>query len=128
MTLPDIGTIAVLSWSWNDSGRGVGGHGAGRVSVNDVTMTSELGSHSAALSQATATGTPLGMVVLEATKDGKRYMRIKLHDAVLSAYQVSGGAGPNAKPHESWTLNASKTEWEVLEQATPTTEPAAPPG
>src|SRR4051794_7214738 len=69
---PDIGTIEVLSWSWGESGRGRhGSGGTGRVTSNELNFSSEVGPHSAALMNATASGTPLGTVVLEAFNEGK---------------------------------------------------------
>ena len=48
-------------------------------------------------------------------KDGKPYMKIKLTNALISSFSVSGhGGGADSKPMESWTLNADKIEYETF--------------
>jgi hypothetical protein len=82
---------------------------------SEVTVTSFLGDHSTAVFQMSLRGDPFSAEVVFVKSDGQPYMKIKLTNALITAYSVSGhGGGPDSKPMESWVLNAEKIEVEQL--------------
>ena len=54
-------------------------------------------------------------VEIRFVKGGKAYLTIKLKQALISSYSVSGAGGgaEHDRPIESWTLNAAKVEYEA---------------
>jgi type VI protein secretion system component Hcp len=105
--VPKLGTIPLLSFQW-----GVGGQDReGRSALKELSLSSEVGSHSSALWRAATDGTPLGTVEVVLMKDGKPYGRIKLHNAMVSSYSTGGRSGGHHKPTETWSLNVESIEW-----------------
>ena len=95
------------------SGRGQNRE-ASAPAVAEVVVTTLQGDHSTELFQRSLAGKPFSAEIVF-QKDGVPYMKIKLTNVLISSYSVSGhGGGPDAKPMESWTLNADKIEYETF--------------
>jgi Type VI secretion system effector, Hcp len=87
--------------------------------VAEVVITTIQGDHSTELFKRSLSGEPFSAEIVF-QKDGVPYMKIKLTNVLISSYSVSGhGGGPDAKPMESWTLNADKIEYETAGAAKP---------
>ncbi len=82
--------------------------------VPEVAITTIQDDHSSDLFKRSLQGQPFSAEIVF-VKDGKPYMKIKLTNALISSYSVSGhGGGPDTRPLESWTLNADKIEYETF--------------
>jgi type VI protein secretion system component Hcp len=82
--------------------------------VAEVVITTIQGEHSTELFKRSLWGEPFSAEIVF-VKDGKPYMKIKLTNALISSFSVSGhGGGADSKPMESWTLNADKIEYETF--------------
>ena len=92
---------------------------------SEVTVTSFQGDHSSQLYKQALGGEPFSAeIVFIKRADGQPYLKIKLTNALITSYNLSGhGGGPDTKPMESWTLSAEKIEYENLGGG-----PAAPGG
>ena len=122
--VPGIGTIQLTSAQLGTS-RQTGtatGQGSSREAnaprLMDITVTSEQGDHSNQLLRAAIEG-HLGTVEIRFVKDGKAYLTIRLHNALISSFSVSGSAEGHAKPLETWSLNGDKLEYEAKPVQTP---------
>src|SRR3954451_2753096 len=90
--------------------------------LSEVVITSYLGDHSTEMFQMSLRGEPFSAEVVFVKPDGQPYLKIKLTNALIGSYSVSGhGGGPDSKPMESWVLNAEKIEFENLGPAGPAT-------
>lgn len=99
--------------SVSPSNRG-SGREAPAPAVAEVVVTTIQGDHSTELFKRSLAGQPFSAEIVF-QKDGKPYMKIKLTNALISSFSVSGhGGGADAKPMESWTLNADKIEYETF--------------
>ena len=77
-------------------------------------ITTIQGEHSTELFKRSLSGEPFSAEIVF-VKDGKPYMKIKLTNALISSFSVSGhGGGADSRPLESWTLNADKIEYETF--------------
>ena len=127
--VPGIGTIPLHSAQLGGViSPNAPGRGASREPVApqlaEITVSSDQGDHSDALFRAAIQGDNLGVVEIRFMKGGKAYMTIKLHNAMISSFNVSGSGGDtHGKPLESWNLNGDKIEYE-----TDQTGNAPPPG
>ena len=82
--------------------------------VAEVVITTIQGDHSSELFKRSLSGQPFSAEIVF-VKDGKPYMKIKLTNALISSFSVSGhGGGADSRPLESWTLNADKIEYETF--------------
>ena len=82
--------------------------------VAEVVITTIQGEHSTELFKRSLSGEPFSAEIVF-VKDGKPYMKIKLTNALISSFSVSGhGGGADSRPLESWTLNADKIEYETF--------------
>lgn len=111
-TLSGIGTIPLTSVSF----------GAGRPvtrrrdreeepPVQEITLTSKVGEHSAKLQRASIEG---GAMAVEVTLTrGSSTFRIKLEGALVSSYTTSGAEG---EAIESWSLNFTAIEQQVEDE------------
>jgi type VI protein secretion system component Hcp len=80
----------------------------------EVVITTSQGDHSSELFKRSLSGEPFSAEIVF-VKDGKPYMKIKLTNAMISSFSVSGrGGGADSRPLESWTLNATKIEYETF--------------
>jgi type VI secretion system secreted protein Hcp len=96
---------------------GATGQGANREAaapkVTEVMITSRLGPHSTEIFQAAMWGGGRSAEVVF-VKNGQPYLTVKLKNALVSSYSVSGhGGDSHDQPMESWTLNAEKIEYET---------------
>jgi Type VI secretion system effector, Hcp len=92
------------------------------AAIAEVVITTLLGDHSNELFKKSLSGKPFSAEVVFVKPDGQVYLKIKLKNAMISSYSVSGhGGGPDSKPMESWTLNADKIEHETIADATTNT-------
>ena len=83
-----------------------------RAAVAEVVITTIQGDHSSELFKRSLSGEPFSAEIVF-VKDGKPYMKIKLTNAMISSFSVSGHGGADSRPMESWTLNATKIEYET---------------
>jgi type VI secretion system (T6SS) effector Hcp len=90
VVLPGIGTVPLLSFSWN-----VGYNGRS----TELQLQSVQGDHSAKLARASIDGTAMDVEVI--APRGGVTMHIFLKGALVSSYSLSSGD----RPTESWTLN-----------------------
>ena len=83
--------------------------------LSDVVITTYQGEHSTELFKTTLGGPPFAAEVVFVKPDGQPYLKIKLKNAMISSYSVSGhGGGADGRPMETWVLNAEKVEFETL--------------
>jgi type VI protein secretion system component Hcp len=113
MTVADVGTFELVSWSWgsSDSGAGGGGAGPGKATFTELSATKKHDEHSAKLMQHSATGQHISTVELHTQKAGQRLV-IKLKDVLVDSFQM-GDADP---PIETMTLSFAELEWDTGEK------------
>ena len=110
---PIVFESAQLGQSQRPTGRGQERE-APTQAVAEVVITTLQGEHSTELFKRSLWGEPFSAEIVF-QKDGKPYMKIKLTNALISSFSVSGhGGGADSKPLESWTLNADKIEYETF--------------
>jgi type VI secretion system secreted protein Hcp len=116
------GEIDVASWSWGETQAGTGheggGHGAGKVSIQDFHFTMHVSKASPKLLLACASGEHLSKSVLtcrKAGKDQQEYLKITMSDTLVSSYQT-GGSGGAVVPVDQVSLNFAKIEFEYKPQ------------
>jgi type VI secretion system secreted protein Hcp len=115
------GQLDLLSYSWGieQSGRaaGVGGGGAGKVTFQDFSFTSNVSKATPKLFLACASGEHIKEVVLSVRKKGEAqqdYLVIKMTDVIITSYQTGGSNG--AIPVDQVSLNFGKIEVEYRGQ------------
>jgi type VI secretion system secreted protein Hcp len=116
-------SIEVLAWSWGLSQSGTfsqgSGGGAGKVSVQDISVTKYVDSSSTALILASCKGTHIKQAVLTVRKAGDtplEYIKITL-DSVLVTALSTGGSGGEDRLTENVSLNFAKFKVEYTAQA-----------
>lgn len=114
--------IDVESWSWGQTqggtGHAGGGHGAGKVQMQDFHFVMKASKASPKLFLACASGEHLGEALLtcrKAGKDQQEYLQIKMTDVMVSSYQTGGSHG-DVVPTDQVSFNFAKIEWEYKEQ------------
>lgn len=115
--------IDVLSWSWGESNSGNaasahGGHGTGKVSMQDFHFTMKVNKATPKLMLACASGEHIKKATLtcrKAGKDQQEYMTINFTDILVSSYQTGGSLG-DVIPTDQISMNYSKIEYEYKEQ------------
>jgi len=116
------GEIDVLAWSWGmsqsgDMHRG-GGGGAGKVSVQDVSLTKYVDKSSPVLMQACSDGSQYKEAVLVVRKAGRtplEYLIITMNDVIITSVNT-GGSGGEDRLTENVTLNFSQVKVDYQEQ------------
>ncbi|ACB36341.1 protein of unknown function DUF796 [Leptothrix cholodnii SP-6] len=115
--------IDVLAWSWGLSQSGSahmgGGAGAGKVSVQDISLTKYVDSSSTALIVAACKGTHIKQATLTVRKAGDtplEYIKITLDEVMVSSLST-GGSGGEDRLTENVTLNFAKFKVEYTIQA-----------
>ena len=99
--------IELLSYSWGVSQSALGGTGAGRVAVKDITIVHRIDKSSPLLFLGTAQGKVIPKVTLSLTRNaGGReveYYTITLTDVLISSISSAGSptAGANDRPTEA---------------------------
>ncbi len=106
--------IDILAWSWGASQSGTthmgAGSGAGKVNVQDLSVTKYVDSSSAALLKHITTGKhiPKGRVLVRKAGDTPlEYINISMEDIIITSYQT-GGSGGEDRLTENVTLNFAK--------------------
>jgi type VI secretion system secreted protein Hcp len=117
------GEIDIVSWSWGarQSGTGHlgGGAGAGKVEVQDLTITKYVDKSSPLLFFLCCRGEHVPSAVLTVRKSGGakplEYLKITLDKVFISAYQTGGSSGQDLIT-ETVTLNFTKSKVEYVPQ------------
>jgi type VI secretion system secreted protein Hcp len=116
-------TIDVLAWSWGLSQSGTfhagAGGGAGKVNVQDLSLTKYVDSASTALIIAACKGTHIKQAVLTVRKAGDEpleYIKITM-DKVMVTSLSTGGSGGEDRLTENCTLNFAKFKVEYTAQS-----------
>jgi type VI secretion system secreted protein Hcp len=106
--------IDVLSWSWGASQSGTmhlgGGGGAGKVNVQDLTITKYFDKSSTNLFKNVCNGRHIPEAVLTVRKAGENpleYLIITMEDILISSVST-GGSGHEERLTENVTLNFAK--------------------
>ena len=116
--------IDVLAWSWGMSQSGTmhtgGGGGAGKVNVQDLSITKWVDRSSPTLMQYLSQGDHIDEAVLVVRKAGGtdplEYMTITMNNCLVTSCST-GGSGGEDKLTENVTLNFAKVHYEYKEQA-----------
>src|SRR5262245_14986966 len=115
--------IDVENWSWVESQSGTGhsggGHGAGKVVMQDFHFVMRLNKASPKLMLACATGDHIPSAVLTMRKAGgkqQEYAQFTLTDVLVSSFEVKGSSDASRLPENQITLNFAKVEWQYREQ------------
>ena len=114
--------IDVLAWSWGMSQSGTfhtgGGGGAGKVNINDMSVTKWVDIASYALMHACATGQHIDDALLTVRKAGGHpveYVTIKFEEVLVTSV-TTGGSGGEDRLTENVTLNFAKVKYEYTPQ------------
>lgn len=114
--------IDVLAWSWGMNQSGTthmgGGGGAGKVSVQDLSITKYLDKASPNLMQGNCTGKHYKQALLTVRKAGDKpleYLKITMKE-VLVASISTGGSGGEDRLTENITLNFAEFKVEYTPQ------------
>ncbi|PWV64784.1 Hcp family type VI secretion system effector [Plasticicumulans acidivorans] len=118
-------SIDVLAWSWGMSQSGTfhtgGGGGAGKVNMQDISVTKWVDSASYALMDACATGEHIDDATLVVRKAGGKagqtleYIKIKMEKIMVTAVST-GGSGGEDRLTENVSLNFAKVTFSYTEQ------------
>ena len=124
--------IDVLAWSWGMSNSGSahvgGGMGAGKVNVQDLSLTKYIDKSSPDLMKHTCNGKHIGDAVLVVRKAGGtplEYIKITMTDVLVTSVST-GGSGGEDRLTENVTLNFAKVKVEYKEQTATGTVGATP--
>ena len=116
------GQCDVLAWSWGMSNSGTvagGGSGAGRVSIQDLSVTKYVDKASTLLMLACAKGTHYPRVTLYLRKSGapasQNFMVIIMEDVLVTSLNT-GGSGGEDRLTENVTFNFGKVTVNYWEQ------------
>ncbi len=116
------GEIDVLAWSWGMSQSGSfhvgGGGGAGKVNVQDLTVTKYVDLASPLLMLYTSNGDHIAEATLTVRKAGKKpleYVIIKLTKVMITSVSTGGSGGEEALT-ENVTLNFAQCEMKYTSQ------------
>jgi len=114
--------IDILAWSWGAANSGTthvgGGSGAGKVNVQDMSLTKYVDAASVKLFEHVATGTHIATATLVVRKAGGtplEYMIIKMDDIIVVS-QSMGGSGGEDRLTENISLNFGSFEYQYVEQ------------
>jgi len=114
--------IDVLAWSWGMSNSGSahmgGGAGAGKVNVQDVSVTKYVDSASPKLMLACCKGTHYPEALLIVRKAGGtpvEYIKIKMEEVLITSIST-GGSGGEDRLTENISLNFAKVHLDYVPQ------------
>ena len=126
------GKIDVLAWSWGMSQSGSahqgGGMGAGKVSMQDISITKYIDKCSPDLMLKCATGTHYADALLICRRAGDKpleYLKITMTDVLISSVST-GGSGGEDRLTENVSLNFAKVKVNYVEQTEKGGEGAKP--
>ena len=115
--------IDILAWSWGLSNSGTahvgGGAGAGKVNVQDISVTKYVDSASPSLFLYCCNGKHLEEATLTVRKAGEQplvYLTFKMSEVMVTAVST-GGSGGEDRLTENVTLNFAKVEWSYTPQS-----------
>ncbi len=116
------GEIDVLAWSWGMSQSGSthmgSGSGAGKVAVQDISVTHYVDSASAALISACCTGKHYPEAKLTVRKAGDKpleYIKLTMKDVIITSVST-GGSGGEDRLTENVSLNFGQFKLEYTPQ------------
>jgi len=106
-----MGWIEIDSFQWgvgrgSAMGSAASGAGAGRTSINEITIMKHEDVSSPKLQEACATGKHFPKVVIETERAGGQIMRVTLEDVIVSAVHMSSGGD---RPTETVTLSFARS-------------------
>jgi type VI secretion system secreted protein Hcp len=112
----------ILAWSWGGSQSGTthmgSGGGAGKVNIQDLSVTKYVDKASATLFLYMCKGTHIPKGTLTVRKAGDKpleYIKLTLEDIIVSSLST-GGSGGEDRLTENLTLNFSKFKLEYVPQ------------
>lgn len=115
------GEIDVLAWSWGMSNPGItptgGGGGAGKVSVQGISITKRCDAATAPLTMACCSGQHYKEAMLAVRKAGKtpfEYLKISMKDVLIASQSTGSEGGENLT--ENITLNFAEFKLEYTSQ------------
>ena len=115
--------IDVESWSWGATQGGTGayggGHGAGKVQMQDFNFTMKVCKASPKLMDAVATGKHIPKGTLVCRKAGgkqEEFLKVIFTDLLVSSYQTGGSGQSDVVPMEQISCNFAKIEMEYCAQ------------
>ena len=115
--------IDLLAWSWGMTQSGSmhigGGGGAGKVAVQDISVTKYVDKSTPNLIQTCCTGKHYPSATLTVRKAGDKpveYMIIKMTDVLITSIST-GGSGGEDRLTENVTLNFAKVEVQYTPQS-----------
>jgi type VI secretion system secreted protein Hcp len=115
-------SIDVLAWSWGASQSGTThmgtGSGAGKVSVQDISVTKYVDASSHMLLQAVCKGKHFADAKLTVRKAGDKpleYIKITMNDLIITSLST-GGSGGEDRLTENISLNFAKFKYEYTPQ------------
>jgi type VI secretion system secreted protein Hcp len=112
--------IEIHSFSWGEKQGGSDqhvGHGAGKVQMDELTLSMGVNKASAELMLSCASGHHIKKAELSCCKAGKvqhEYLRIELEDILVTSYHISGHEGSAVS--ENFSLKFNKIKFEYKEQ------------
>lgn len=125
-------TIDVLAWSWGMSNSGTthmgSGSGAGKVNVQDISITKYIDKSSPDLMKACCNGKHFETADLIVRKAGEKpveYLTITMTDLIVTAVST-GGSGGEDRLTENVTLNFGAFKVKYIEQTAKGGEGAKP--
>jgi type VI secretion system secreted protein Hcp len=114
--------ISVLAWSWGASNSGTthisSGSGAGKVNVQDISLTKYVDSSSVELFLRTCSGKHFPSAVLTCRKAGDKpleYIIITMTDLMITSYHT-GGSGGEDRLTENISINFAKAQVQYFKQ------------
>lgn len=118
------GTIDVLAWSWGMSQSGTThsgpGAGAGKVNIQDISITKYVDAASPFLQLFCCNGKHIGTATLIVRKAGTtplEYIKIEMTDLIVSSV-ATGGSGGEDRLTENVSLNFATVKFEYTPQKT----------
>lgn len=127
------GEIDILAWSWGASQSGTthagGGAGAGKVNVQDVSITKYVDRASPALLKFVCTGAHIAETLLTVRKAGStplEYIKLTMKDSIITSIST-GGSGGEDRLTENVSINFAKFKFEYVPQKPDGTGDAAVP-
>ncbi len=115
-------SIDVLAWSWGMSQSGTthagSGSGAGKVAIQDLSITKYVDKSSPVLMMACSNGKHYPEALLTVRKAGENpveYVKIKMKDLIITSIST-GGSGGEDRLTENVTLNFGAVECEYQPQ------------
>ena len=115
--------LDIESWSFGETNSGTGhaggGHGAGKVVMQDMHFVTKFQKSSVKMMLACANGEHIKKATLTCRKAGKEqqeYLKVTLTDVLVSSYQVGGSSHGDVMPTDQFSLNFAKIEFEYKPQ------------